>query len=96
MNSEKKLELIEVEYWTCHNENHRHKTLAVAEKCIKKHESKPRKKVKRWTHEMLLNVLDMRDKGVTFREIGEAYQVSANRARQVHWKANMMRMGGRL
>ena len=95
MNSEKKIELVEVEYWSCHNEKHRHKTQDIAQRCIDKHESTPRK-ARKWTSEMLLKVLDLRDDGKSFREIGEAFGVSANRGRQVHWKAERMRWRGRL
>lgn len=88
MKTEMKQETITVTrtYWTCYDPSHRHGSITTAEKCIRAHENKPMKQVNKWTIEMYCDVQGLRDKGLTFKEIGEKYNVTAARIKAVYEK----------
>lgn len=80
-------QVINREYWTCYNPDHHHTTKEITEKCIANHE-RPRKQLpRRWTIDMYMDVLKLRDDGLTFKAIGIKYGVGAQRIREVEAKA---------
>ena len=79
--------IVEVSYWTCHCENHRHKKREYAQSCIYKSE-KPVRVLNHWTEEKYKEVLDKwRKNDITKAELGREYNVNAERIRQIIAKA---------
>lgn len=82
MQTKKTSELIEVFYWTCAIEGHRHKTKAVAEACIEKSQS-PKHERRVWTRSMRADLFESVIKGSTLTDAGARFGVSGHRASQV-------------
>lgn len=96
MKTHERTELIEVTYWVCTIEHHRHQTRAVAEACLAKHD-RPKAARIRWTKDMMADLGEAVLSGKGWREAGEVHGISAERARQVVHKAQrMMRHPSRL
>jgi hypothetical protein len=85
MKPTKKHRVIEVEYWDCGIAKHSHKTEAVAQSCIdKQKQKKTTKKNNSWTKEKRLELVKLRDSGLTFDEIGYRYGIGRQQARSVY------------
>lgn len=85
-----------VEYWQCTIDGHRHISKDNALRCIEK-QSRPRRKLNPWNinKDAVEDVLLLRETGLTYKLVGEKYNVSAGRARELcnwakrrrEWKA---------
>ncbi len=87
---------IDYDYWACLDDSHRHKDYDVAEKCIANHGKGERfKRPKEWLIEKHLDVINDRDvAGMTFREIGVKYGVSAKQGGYLYRKSLRIRSKG--
>ena len=91
MKAKKTTELVEVEYWACSVPTHRHRTKAVAEACIAKH-SGPKRVVRRWTTDEMADAFVAVLGGATLKEVGQKYDISHERMRQIIHKVRRMAM----
>jgi DNA-directed RNA polymerase alpha subunit len=87
-----KTELVRVDYWTCGNPDHRHKTEVVAQACIDKREAaeKHTAGARRWTPEAYAEVLKAYRGGTRKSELARQLGLSKERARQVISKAERL------
>lgn len=88
---ERKNKTITVEYWSCLNKDHEHKTEETAQACIDK-EIKFNEDLKsgyqvgdriKNRNERMFNAIKMRSAGKSYKEIGDNLNVSVERARQI-------------
>lgn len=89
MQSKRTSELVEVFYWNCAVSEHRHKTQAVAQACIKK-TSTPKEARRKWTKSMMADLLDAVLKGDSWKYAGSQFGVSGGRATHVGYRAISM------
>jgi len=82
MKSNRVSELVEVFYWTCTVNEHRHKTKAIADACIAK-KSAARKEVRRWTRRMIADAIESILNGASWREVARSFNVSPSRITQI-------------
>jgi len=75
MKSEQKTELITKNYWTCWNEKHRHKTKEIADACLTQ-KSREKKITNNWTNEAIDLLLKRKNEGLTYKEIGQLYNIT--------------------
>lgn len=86
----KKIELIESEYWSCCNDEHRHRTQSVAQKCIDKSNA-PRKIIKRWSKDELFAFLDRKESGESMVSIAREQGFSVSNVVSLIDKAERIR-----
>lgn len=89
MKTKQETELVEVTYWTCCVDAHRHQTEQVAEACIAKHE-KPKELRRRWTRAMMADAVDAALGGATYSEVGRSFGITGGRVQNVIRKAIRM------
>lgn len=78
MKPERRLELVEVVYWSCPIRDHRHRTQEIAARCCaKESRAEPGRPRNRWTHETLAAIGEWCAKGATVAQIAAEYGVTA-------------------
>lgn len=86
--TKREIEFIEVSYWACNNEQHRHTKESVAQHCID-NSNKPKKIQKRWSRRALVTMKNQYEEGRTQAQLARDYKMSsANMARllkQAKW-----------
>lgn len=94
MKPERRLELLEVVYWTCPNPAHKHRTLAVAQACCRKPPIKLQY-VNRWTHDALAEIGRKAEGGVSAADLAAQYGVTISRmnAILVKWRKHVALVG---
>ncbi len=90
METKKELELVEVEYWTCNNTDHRHKTKDVAQRCIDK-ASTPKKAPKRWSKAALFSLLDKKLAGENMAKLAREMGMTSTNMHRLTYKADRIR-----
>ncbi len=90
METKKEIELVEVEYWTCTNPDHRHKTKEVAQRCIDKAIA-PKKEPKRWSKAVLFDLLDKKLAGENMSKLAREMGMSISSMRRLTYKAERIR-----
>lgn len=82
MTPERRIELLEVVYWSCPVPTHRHKTRDTAQACCAKEaRAAPQRPKNRWTHETLAGIGERRAAGKSVAEIAAEYGVSEDHMR---------------
>lgn len=83
-------EVVEVNYWTCLDSTHKHKTQDVAQACID-HTLRDKHTTNTWTADKYKEVLERwRAGGITKRALGKLYNVTGNRIAEVIKKAERL------
>jgi len=83
MEPKKRTIFIEVEYWDCGNDAHRHKTKEVAKKCIARNANKTPLPPKEVNYKRYIHAAKAAINGATFKEAGEDIGVCSGRAQQI-------------
>lgn len=91
MKTTKDMELIEVEFWTCKNPSHRHRTEAVAQNCIDKEERIGKNPPKRWSRAELSSILERKENGTRISEIAREIGCSRSNVDRLIRKAERIR-----
>ena len=86
----KEIELVEVEYWTCKNPNHRHRTQCVAQKCIDK-DGQPKRQHKRWSKAELYDMLNKKLAGENMSALARSMGMSSSNIKRLVDKAERIR-----
>ncbi len=74
------------DYWSCHDQDHRHVLQRAAQECIDRHLRG--QKQRKWTEERLHHMMTMRDdEKMTFKSMAEVYGISISRARHLYRRA---------
>ena len=81
--SVERIEFIEVSYWTCEIDSHRHKTQTVANICLAKTSSQTKVNKRRWTREMIADAAEAVIGGKTYACVAKEFGISAGRMSQV-------------
>ena len=81
---------VEVTYWDCGHQDHRHKTEEIAAKCMKKNANKKARLPIDARRARYIAAMRAVVSGATWREVGETIGVTAGRATQIVHK--VMRM----
>lgn len=84
-----KTELIRVDYWDCGNQNHRHKTEAVASACMEKRDNRAglANGARKWTEENSCAVLKRRQEGERLCDLARNLGISVATVKYVLNKA---------
>lgn len=90
METKKEIELVEVEYWTCKDSKHRHRTKEVAQRCIDK-ACMPKKEPKRWSKAELYELLDKKLAGENMAQLARDMGMSNSNLRRLTDKAQRIR-----
>ena len=85
-----------VEYWTCYDKDHHHRTKTIAENCIARQDRIKAIVKNDWSIDRLKELLVLRDTGITFKEMGKKYNISPARMRQVYYRAYRKQKNGRI
>ena len=91
---EPELEIMLVEQirWKCGNDKHNHKTRAVAAACIAKREQKQENPHRRsWSEDELMQILKEKE-SMTYKQLGEKYDRSAQLMRILVFKAERIKL----
>lgn len=91
METKKEIELVEVEYWTCNDNKHRHRTKEVAERCIYKSCAK-KKEHKRWSKAELYELLDKKLAGENMAQLSRDMCMSNSNMTRLTNKAHRIRL----
>lgn len=96
MKPKKKTELIRVDYWDCGNQNHRHKTEAVASACLEKRANRAglTNGARKWTADAYAAVLKQYRDGARLCELARGLGITSTRVRQVLNKAEKLELAG--
>lgn len=73
---------ITVEYWDC-GKGHQHKTEKAAANCMAKGTKRPRW---RWNYASMKEIVDLRETGMTFKEIGAQYGIGGGYASTLYYQ----------
>ena len=90
METEKKIELVEREYWSCSNKEHRHRTKEVAQRCIEKTRIE-KIDIKRWSKEELFSLLDKKNSGENMSKLAREMRMSGSNMTRLITKAEAIR-----